>query len=536
MVGGFSIAVLSEAARRRGRVLQWINAPEGPDVALRSGKVDVWHILTDIPERRKWAYMTDPWLQSKFVLIVPEGSAIKGPKDTAGRRVAFNGTVVRARLIADFFPKSRIVRVPQQDELAVMCRGEVEAAFVDMKDTLDRLLHRDAPCDSLPLDMIPLDRASYEMTIGATKSGFPAARELRAEITRMAEDHSLDYLYRKWLRDTGDETRIVSELAEARQRSTLFRYSAAILAAVVVLLAVLMYRERVVRQAVKSAYEFASAVLDTAGGMVLIMDRYGRIVNFNRACEKATGKTLQEIRNKTMWDTFVPVEEQSGVQAMFAQLVAGVTHASHENHWKTRDGLHLFSWSNTTLMNKTGRVDYIIATGIDISHREEAEQKLGYEATHDSLTNLPNRRQFLRELDAAFSEAQAGGAPFTLALADLDHFKIINDTYGHEAGDEVLVFLSQLFHNELGPCDLPARLGGDEFCLLIRSVAVESILERIRTRLLDHEFHSLSGKSFHASVTFGLAVWSGTRHQPVDLLREADQSLYLAKHRSPVLQ
>jgi diguanylate cyclase (GGDEF)-like protein/PAS domain S-box-containing protein len=532
-LSGFSVEVLSEAARRRGIVLQWTVAPEGPDIALKSGKVDVWHILTDLPDRHTWAYFTDPWLQTRFVLAVPEHSAIRSATDAGGRRVAHTDNPLQSRLAHQFFPRSSLVPEPLGTELAALCRGNADAAFIDMKEMVTRLLDRNSTCDSFPFEIIPIDGATFQLAIGATRRGLPAARALRAEITNMAADRSLDYLYRKWLRDTTDETRVVNELTDAQYHSRFFRSFAAILAAVVVLLAVLMYRERSVRQALKSAYDFASAVLDTAGGLVFISDRHGRIVRFNRACERATGKTSQEVRNKTSWEIFVPPEERPAVQAMFAQLAGGVAHTNHEYHWQTLDGPRLFSWSNTILLNKAARVDYIIALGIDISDREAAEQKLGYEAAHDPLTNLLNRRQLLRELDKAFSVAKSGGSGFTLILADLDHFKIVNDTHGHEAGDDVLVYLARLLRTELAPCDLAGRLGGDEFCLLIRSVGVASILERIRTYLMDHEFRSATGKSFNAAVTFGQAAWCDSIHDAVGLLRAADQSLYLAKDRSP---
>jgi diguanylate cyclase (GGDEF)-like protein/PAS domain S-box-containing protein len=530
---GFTMEVLSEAARRGGIVLQWTVAPEGPDIALKSGKVDVWHLLTDLPDRRKWAYYTDPWLRIKFVLAVPEHGAIESVADASGRRVSHTSNLLRSRLVRQFFPQSNLVPEPLGKELDPVCRGNADAAFMDAKEMVTFLLHRRTGCDSFPLELIPLDGASFQMAIGATRNGLAAAKVLRAEITNMAQDQSLDHLYRKWLRDTTDETRIVNDLTEARQRSRLFRCCAAILAAVVLLLAVLMYRERTVRHAIKSAYEFASAILDTAGGLVFISDRHGRIVRFNRACERATGKTLQEVCNRTSWEILVPAEERQAVQSMFARLAAGVPQAAHEYHWQTRDGARLFSWSNTVLLNKAGRVDYIIATGIDITNREATEQKLGYEATHDALTNLLNRRQFLRELDAAFAIAQSGGVGFTLVLADLDRFKIVNDSHGHEAGDDVLIFLARLLRTDMRTGDVAARLGGDEFCLLFRSGGVESILERIRTRLLDHEFRSATGKTFHAAVTFGVAAWCGSLRSPADFLRAADQALYLAKDSHP---
>jgi diguanylate cyclase (GGDEF)-like protein/PAS domain S-box-containing protein len=526
---GFTVEVLSEAARRRGMAIQWVVVPEGPDFALKSGKVDVWHLLTDLPERRRWAYYTDPWMRTQFVLAVRENGAVKSVGDAAGRRVSYTNTPLQGRNARTFLPQSSLMAEEAGLELMALCRGSADAAFIDMKHLIPRLLHPSEVCASFPLEIITVDGASFQMAIGATRKGFGKARELRAEITHMAEDLTLDALYRKWLRHTSDETRIVNELTEARQRSRLFRYCAAILGALVVLLAVLIYRERTVRQAVKSAYEFAEAALDAAGGLVFITDRYGRIVRLNRACERITGKTFEEARNRTSWEVFVPPEERAEVQKLFAALAGGISHSDHEYHWQTREGPRLFSWSNTVLLNKAGRVEYIIATGIDISNREAAERKLDYEASHDALTNIANRRRFMRELDTAFAAAQAGGAGFSLALADLDRFKAINDVYGHQAGDEVLSYVARLLRSEVGGEGLAGRLGGDEFCIVIQSGQVEPTLKRIRDRLRAHEFRAASGKTFHASLTFGCATWCESLQHPSDLLRTADQDLYLAK-------
>ncbi len=526
---GFTVEVLSEAARRRGMAIQWVVAPEGPDLALKSGKVDVWHLLTDLPERHQWAYYTDPWLRTQFALAVRENGAIKSVRDATGRRVSYTNTPLASSLARRFLPHFIPVAEAAGLELKALCSGSADAAFIDMKHLIPRLLHPNEVCSSFPLEIITVDGASFRMAIGATRKGFGKAKELRAEITSMAQDLTLDALYRKWLRDTTDETGIVKELTEAQQRSRLFRYCAAILGALVVLLAVLIHRERTVRQAVKSAYEFAEAALDAAGGLVFISDRSGRIVRLNRACQRITGKTLEEVRNRTSWEVFVPPEERVEVHKLFTVLAGGVSHSDHEYHWQTCEGPRLFSWSNTVLVNKAGRVDYIIATGIDISNREAAERKLDYEASHDALTNIANRRLLMRELDTAFAAAQAGGDGFSLVLADLDCFKAINDAYGHDAGDEVLSYMARLLRSEVGAGDLAGRLGGDEFCVVLRSGPVEAPLKRIRDRLRAHEFRAASGETFHASVTFGCATWRHCMLYPSELLRTADQDLYLAK-------
>ena len=122
---------------------------------------------------------------------------------------------------------------------------------------------------------------------------------------------------------------------------------------------------------------FVSAVLETVGTLVVVLDTQGRIVRFNRACEQTTDYTFDEVKGKPFWDLFVIPEEIAGVKAVFAQLQAGQFPNQHENYWLTREGKHrLIAWSNTALLNPQGAVEYIIGTGIDITERRQAEEAL----------------------------------------------------------------------------------------------------------------------------------------------------------------
>jgi PAS domain S-box-containing protein len=123
--------------------------------------------------------------------------------------------------------------------------------------------------------------------------------------------------------------------------------------------------------------DFSAAVLDTAGALVLVLDPQGRIVRFNRACEKLTGYTFDEVEGQPFWELFLIPEETEPVKAVFEQLQAGQFPNAYENHWLTRDGgRRLIAWSNTALLGKAGGAEYIIATGIDITERKRAEEAL----------------------------------------------------------------------------------------------------------------------------------------------------------------
>jgi PAS domain S-box-containing protein len=127
-------------------------------------------------------------------------------------------------------------------------------------------------------------------------------------------------------------------------------------------------------QARQEAHNFVSAVLDTAGALIIVLDRQGGIVRFNRACEQLSGYSFAEVQGQPVWDLLLP-EERAPVRAVFEQLRAGRFPNKFENYWVARDGSrHLISWSNTALPDPEGVVQYVIGTGLDITQRKEAEE------------------------------------------------------------------------------------------------------------------------------------------------------------------
>ena len=134
---------------------------------------------------------------------------------------------------------------------------------------------------------------------------------------------------------------------------------------------------RKAEEELKKERNFVSAILDTAGALVVVLDPQGRFVRFNRTCEKITGKTFDKVKGKKVWDLFIIPEEIEFVKAAFTKLKAGRTPGTAENYWIAYDGSRrLITWSNSTLYDENGQVEYIIATGIDITERKEAEDKL----------------------------------------------------------------------------------------------------------------------------------------------------------------
>ncbi len=130
-------------------------------------------------------------------------------------------------------------------------------------------------------------------------------------------------------------------------------------------------------QLLQKERDFIDAVLETAGALVVVLDRNGRIQRFNRACEQTTGYSSEEVMGRYVWDLFVIPDEVDGVKAVFERLRGGEPRNDYENYWKGKDGsLRRISWSNTVLTDSNGMVEYVVAAGLDITDLTQIQEQL----------------------------------------------------------------------------------------------------------------------------------------------------------------
>ena len=166
-----------------------------------------------------------------------------------------------------------------------------------------------------------------------------------------------------------------------------------------------------------------------------------------------------------------------------------------------------------------------------IGERLRAERRLTHQATHDALTGLPNRTHLLDRLLAAVEEARSGmGPPFAVLFLDLDRFKLVNDSIGHAAGDELLVEVARRITSTVRSDDIVARLGGDEFAILAAcrdNDGIDELTERLLASL--GRPLRLAGRELFPSASVGVAVWHPRYRNGEELLRDADAAMYRAK-------
>ncbi|MBO8162930.1 MAG: diguanylate cyclase [Brevibacillus sp.] len=184
----------------------------------------------------------------------------------------------------------------------------------------------------------------------------------------------------------------------------------------------------------------------------------------------------------------------------------------------------------TPIMNANGVCTHVLSLTRDVTERKRLEDRLQFMAYHDTLTGLPNRRLFQERLTEALATARQTGQPLAVLYLDCDLFKTVNDTMGHEVGDEFL----QGFANRLRYCvratDTIARLGGDEFIILLPSIQVSDVFD-IAQRILDSVRHpwKIQKHQFTASASIGIALYPEHGDTSELLMRHADIALYQAK-------
>jgi diguanylate cyclase (GGDEF)-like protein/PAS domain S-box-containing protein len=409
----------------------------------------------------------------------------------------------------------------------------------------------------------------------------------------------------------------------------------------------------------RAEHDFVDAVLNVAGSLIIVFDRNGYIIRFNRTCEITTGYEFSEVTDRPFWELFLPPGQHRPALEFFAQLSEETFPKSFEHTWIRRDGRELIvSWSNAALHDEQGNVTHIIATGIDVtarraaerelreaqerfrqafdnasigmclvdlqmrfiqvnralcdmlgrserellsmtveevSHpedysdsalaaegmktgdagpyhaekryvhadghvvwglitacavrsegdaplyfvtqiedvteRREAEARLVHQALHDSLTGLPNRALLMDRLRQVLARAVRHPSLTAVVFIDLDGFKDINDSLGHDVGDQVLREVGQRIVHHVRPSDTVARLGGDEFVVLCGDLRIEQNVVEISERLTKALAKPVIVGGFDVEVTasIGIALSEGEASTPEEMLRNADAAMYGAK-------
>jgi diguanylate cyclase (GGDEF)-like protein/PAS domain S-box-containing protein len=260
----------------------------------------------------------------------------------------------------------------------------------------------------------------------------------------------------------------------------------------------------------------------------------GGFARVNAALCRITGYSCEELRAMSFQEITHPDDLDKDLDHAARLLAGRISSYQMEKRYRRPDGTHVWvNLSGSIARAQDGEPLYFIAHVEDITDRLAAREALEHNALHDPLTGLANRQYLLQRLHQALELAERRRSQIAVLFCDLDEFKDINDDFGHETGDEVLVEVADRIHAVLRASDTAARVGGDEFVVLCEDITdraeVFHVVERLRRAVARPVQHG--DLRLHLTTSIGVAFAGSGDADLSQLMREADRAMYRDKAR-----
>ncbi len=294
-------------------------------------------------------------------------------------------------------------------------------------------------------------------------------------------------------------------------------------------------RTKTITKKLAEEKERAQVTLDSIVDAVITTDEKGFVLSMNPAAELLIGVAEEVVQQKQVSAYFKLINEHT--RAIIPCPVADCLRskkiiANDKDHILLGKSKRFSIYNSVSpIINDDGIMLGTVLVFRDVTQSRALNEELNWQASHDSLTGLANRRQFEFNMGVLLSKAKADKLQHHLLYLDLDQFKVVNDTCGHDAGDELLIQITEVLNNKLRKSDVLARLGGDEFGVLLESCSADNALaiaNNLRHAVEDFRF-GWQTKSFKIGVSIGIAEITGAEAKAAEVLSAADVACYSAK-------
>jgi diguanylate cyclase (GGDEF)-like protein/PAS domain S-box-containing protein len=265
--------------------------------------------------------------------------------------------------------------------------------------------------------------------------------------------------------------------------------------------------------------------------LIDILDKNNPIIYANPAFTQITGYKIKDIVGKNLDSVFKHAASQPDYHKIHLALKEHRDDIAVLKNKKSNNEAYWCELHIAPVKDKHEQITHFVAIINDVTQRKKMEEQLSYQATHDMLTDLPNRPLLVDRVQQAILHSNSKVKPFALLFIDLDHFKLINDSLGHTIGDELLQHVAQRLSKNIRPLDTLARIGGDEFILLLNSFEHEEEVMLITKRILASlsEPYKVKKHILNVTASVGVSFYPKDGKNVESLLKNADVSMYNAK-------
>ena len=284
-------------------------------------------------------------------------------------------------------------------------------------------------------------------------------------------------------------------------------------------------------KAAENELKLAASVFRNTVDGIMVTDADGVILSVNPAFSSITGYSAEEMLGRTP----ALLQSQHHDAAFYAAKALAL---ARDGHWagelwsRRKNGEAFLEWQTITSIPGSAETPTRFVTVFnDITERWHKDERIRHLALHDPLTDLPNRQLLMERLGQSIAKTEREPRPLALMFLDLDQFKQVNDTLGHDRGDELLVRVAQKLLSQVRQNDTVARLGGDEFVILLDNPLSQDYVAQIAARIVDalHAPLTLGDQQVQLGASIGIAMHPRAGATPAELLKNADAAMYAAK-------
>ncbi len=294
-----------------------------------------------------------------------------------------------------------------------------------------------------------------------------------------------------------------------------------------------VYQDITKQKRIDDSMRLAATIYESSNEAIMVTNEDDLIIQINPAFTRMTGYEMVDVVGKSPEIFRSGRHDSAFYQDIRSRLL-------NEDHWQgeiwdlRKDGTIHAKWLNVSVIRRPdGRIQYHVSQFTDITEKKKKDELILSQANYDQLTGLPNRNLFKDRLEMKIKKTRRSKLPLSLLFLDLDHFKDINDTLGHDKGDDLLIEVAARLKSCIGETDTVARLGGDEFAIIMSDFMDNRQVDAIALRIiqsLNKPFNfSQNRTDYYISTSIGIVFYPRDGNNMKSLMKHADQAMYAAK-------